>query len=673
MGFFKDFFKEIVDDATGGAISSMELNQSLQQLERLQTDINRFNEWFAAHSNDYTALLDSLNNSSYVVDNTIFHSNWLTGKTETAYCLTDDEINEKKRREGLIEDALQKLRPGQMKKLFKSYLSEVEASILDSYSVFRTFQNEMSYLPDFQKEIVDSVYLNELKKLLDASNQKTSLTQISDFVWQISKHKTHAGHAIVLLVLAKQVYYKINGDTREIMAQIENALVKAEDTIIDNTYQAYLPAEASDQNVEALLQTGKDLFLNGEPEKAFAYFLFAAKGGNAEAQYRTGLCFERGYGVYKNAEKAAYWYQVSSKSGDPVSKYYLAALYARVFPEEKRDYEKALALYHEAYNEGVADAADAIGVMYAEGTGIDKNGATAIQWYEQGAAAGSPSAMYHLYLAYINGDCVEANSETAGQWLKKCVLFFGKPEYSYMASSEDFFTLEESEDIIGGDVLLPGCDNLYGVIGCLYYNGNSVVPKDEYKAIAWFDKGAAIGDSYSLDWLSVIHCKKVNYPRSFQYAQRGADMGYSPCMNKLGLRYWNGEGTKKDLVVGNIWFLRAAKAGDVWGQRNIAFEFLSGVTGLPKDVSQARRWLSLAAEQGNEECQAKLIEFEEQQKEQQIKRLENDRNSILSQIAKVEEKINGAQSQREEERYLKEKDKLEEKLNAISQEISQYK
>ena len=156
MGFFKDFLKDIVDEATCGAISSMEVNRGLEQLELFQRDIDAFNRWFADHSGSYTDLLDSLNHCHYHVDGKVFHSSWLTGKVETAYSFTSDEINEHDRRKSQIEGALKAQAPGYMKKLFKDYLSETEKSILDSYSAFCTFQNEISYLPDFQKKIIDS-------------------------------------------------------------------------------------------------------------------------------------------------------------------------------------------------------------------------------------------------------------------------------------------------------------------------------------------------------------------------------------------------------------------------------------------------------------------------------------------------------------------------------------
>lgn len=225
-------------------------------------------------------------------------------------------------------------------------------------------------------------------------------------------------------MLAKFVYHSNSGFAGDIKAQIENAITFAEDTIIDNTYKTYLTEDERKLDAEVLLQIGKDFFISGEPEKAFAYFLSASKKGNIEAQYRVGLCFEKGYGVYINEEKAVYWYKKSAESNNPISIYYLATVYQRLLPENKRDYNRALELYKIAFRGGVAEAAKKIGDMYAKGMGVNRNDITAAEWYEKGADMGSPWAMYYLYLAYMNGTGVELNNEIARQWFEKCVKNF---------------------------------------------------------------------------------------------------------------------------------------------------------------------------------------------------------------------------------------------------------
>lgn len=70
MGIFKDF-KDIVDEATGGMISSMELDKAIRELQQLENDTRNFDEWFKSHSKNYIDLRDKLNTNSYKVPENI--------------------------------------------------------------------------------------------------------------------------------------------------------------------------------------------------------------------------------------------------------------------------------------------------------------------------------------------------------------------------------------------------------------------------------------------------------------------------------------------------------------------------------------------------------------------------------------------------------------------------
>lgn len=676
---------DLLFDMFGMAKAQVEADRAYRQSMLFADDKAKFEEWIGKYSENYIALRDALNNSSYRVNRKVFHGSFITGKAKADGKVFDEEDDENSRRKNLIERAIKEQSFVYGKEIFKNYLSEIEGGILDSYHSFCMFENEMSYLLRIQKDIVDSIYLNEIKELLGAVGRETALTKIKDFAWQIERHKKPAGHAIVLLVLAKTVYRDNSGFAGDIKAQIEKVLLQAEDIIIDNTYKKYLTDDVSDIDAVALLQTGKDFFIKGEPEKAFAFFLRAGKKGDAEAQYRVGLCFEKGYGVWKNDEKAVFWYKKSAESDNAVSKYYLATVYHWVLSENLRDYNKAFELYLTAFNEGVAEAAENIGNMYANGIGIEKNDVEAVKWYEKGAAAGSPWAMYHLYLAYMNGVAVEANSEMAEKWFTKCVSLFefseeGTEKSSVEEDSGSVDEMEEKASEIYGNLFLPGCDSIFAKIAKEYRDGSNIVEKDIDKAISWYKKGAAIGHVGSLYLLADIYFEKGWNADGVKFASRAAEYGCSEAMNKVGICYYNGKGVNRDKVIANIWFLRAAKTGNVWGRRNIAFEFLSGVNGISKDIKEARYWFSLAAEQGNEECKTKLAELDEQDKEKrkqelakEKEKLEKKRSKVFLEIAEINEKIDAAQSQGEEENLIRQREALEKKIAALDEEIDQCK
>ncbi len=48
--------------------------------------------------------------------------------------------------------------------------------------------------------------------------------------------------------------------------------------------------------------------MNKQPQEALEWFISAAEKGNADAQNALGILYEWGYGVEKDPQKAAYWY-----------------------------------------------------------------------------------------------------------------------------------------------------------------------------------------------------------------------------------------------------------------------------------------------------------------------------------------------------------------------------
>lgn len=72
-------------------------------------------------------------------------------------------------------------------------------------------------------------------------------------------------------------------------------------------------------NVDAMLTLGNSYGIGGivprDPARSFAWYERAAKAGNAEAQYRTGVAYADGIGTTKNIEQARRWLQESARRG----------------------------------------------------------------------------------------------------------------------------------------------------------------------------------------------------------------------------------------------------------------------------------------------------------------------------------------------------------------------
>src|SRR5260221_4518782 len=73
----------------------------------------------------------------------------------------------------------------------------------------------------------------------------------------------------------------------------------------------------------------------------------------------------------------------------------------------------------------------------------------------------------------------------------------------------------------------------------------------------------------------------------------------------LGLLYYHGRGTAKDLVEGVKWIRKAAEEGNADAQTDLGGCYDSG-EGVSKDSVEAVKWYRKAAEQGNARAQSNL-------------------------------------------------------------------
>ena len=67
-------------------------------------------------------------------------------------------------------------------------------------------------------------------------------------------------------------------------------------------------------------------------------------------------------------------------------------------------------------------AQNCIGFIYAEGRGVTKDDAKAVEWYQKSAAQGNACGQCNLGLMYADGRGVLEDDATAVEWLKKSAV-----------------------------------------------------------------------------------------------------------------------------------------------------------------------------------------------------------------------------------------------------------
>ncbi len=139
---------------------------------------------------------------------------------------------------------------------------------------------------------------------------------------------------------------------------------------------------AQAQSTEKLYTQGKALYDAKNYAKAFPLFQTAAQKGHKKAQYRLGLCYDKGRGVKEDDKQAFYWYGLSANQGYAKAQYQLGRCYKKGEGTTK-DITKAVALFSKAAKQDNADGLYALGKCYLKGQGVAADKAMAKSLFQK--------------------------------------------------------------------------------------------------------------------------------------------------------------------------------------------------------------------------------------------------------------------------------------------------
>ena len=210
------------------------------------------------------------------------------------------------------------------------------------------------------------------------------------------------------------------------------------------------------------------------------------------------------------------------------------------------DYDTAFAEWSKLANEGDGRAMNRLAVLnYAKGHGVPQDDAMALQWLERAIEAGEIIAEFNLGLWHFQGRIVEVDKDKGLYWMKKSA----EQDYAHAQAA----------------------------LAQIYSNGE--VEPDYEAAVRW--------------------------------ARRSADHGSAFGQRVLGDLYTDGLGVEQNEAEGLRWYRMAADQGDARSQALLGgalavavgtqavADAAQGKAGMP-DYSEAKKYLQLAADQGNE-------------------------------------------------------------------------
>ncbi len=152
---------------------------------------------------------------------------------------------------------------------------------------------------------------------------------------------------------------------------------------------------------------------------------------------------------------------------------------------------KAVEWLKKAADQGFVEAFDDLGDLYSNGTGSFKDGGRALAWYQKAADLGDARAEEALASIYAQGEGVPVNRELSYTWLKKAVEQRRKDGDLRTASLDAFF------------------------LGAAYADD-----KDDVNAAAWYLIAANMGSLEAMDELAPMYEKGVGVPRDYVQAYK---------------------------------------------------------------------------------------------------------------------------------------------------------
>lgn len=209
--------------------------------------------------------------------------------------------------------------------------------------------------------------------------------------------------------------------------------------------------------------------------------------------------------------------------------------------DTQRPQSAKIAAIIEAAEAGDVSAQFRLGMAYAKGEGVPKDGVEAAIWFRRAAEQGHAAAQYSLGVMYDKGRGVPQDYAVAAKW-------YGR------ASEQGHISAQYN-------------------LGIMYGNGQGV-PQDYAEAVKWFRRAAEQGDASAQFNLGVMYDNGRGVPQddaaAAKWYRRAAEQGDADAQYNLGVMYAKGEGVPKNNVEAIKWTRMAAVQGHEDAKENLA-------------------------------------------------------------------------------------------------------
>ncbi|KAF6841253.1 chitin synthase activator [Colletotrichum musicola] len=297
--------------------------------------------------------------------------------------------------------------------------------------------------------------------------------------------------------------------------------------------------------------------------------------------------------------------QKLASNGYPFAQYYLADGYASgLFSKGKEDYNQAFPLFVLAAKHGHAESAYRTALCYEFGWGCRKDPAKAVQFLRMSAAKRHPGAMSRLGKACLSGDLGEKRYREGIKWMK---LAAESADSVYSAAPYLLGCLYETgygDDIFRDETYAAelftaaaelGHPEANFRMGEAYELGKLSCPRDPALSVHFYTGAAERGHAGAMMGLCAWYMVgaepilEKDEEEAYEWARRSAELGLVKAQYAVGYFTEMGIGCRRDILEANVWYVKAADAGDERAKQRLAIiqAAVSG-GGTPMEVAPPR-------------------------------------------------------------------------------------
>ncbi|CAI4216237.1 unnamed protein product [Parascedosporium putredinis] len=330
-----------------------------------------------------------------------------------------------------------------------------------------------------------------------------------------------------------------------------------------------------------LISTAQEMGLNPEEPEPRKPSPQSNKGGDSPSPYS-----QNGMSPYELVKEARTILQRLANNGYPFAQYYLADGYASgLFSKGKEDYNTAFPLFILAAKHGHAESAYRAALCYEFGWGCRKEPTRAVQFLRVAATKSHPGAMTRLGRACLSGDLGERRYREGLKWLKLATeaadAINNSAPYHLgclyeTGYGDDVFQDESYAAELFTQAAELGHSEANYRMGDAYEHGKLNCPRDPALSVHFYTGAAEKGHPAAMMGLCAWYMVgaepilEQDQEEAYEWARRSAELGYVKAQYAVGYFTEMGIGCRRDILEANVWYVKAADAGDERAKQRIA-------------------------------------------------------------------------------------------------------